>query len=132
MSELSVHDNIVIGYAVSCEAREIVMHTIYHDGETVEKTDIVFRSVEAYHLAGDDMNSVLFDVEKGPIDVVLEKYAPEFERGVKYNWPGAWNDSPETCREHFATRECGAWMIASSCGIDGFVIARSMELVCID
>jgi len=128
MKQISVHDNIVTGYAVSCEAREIVLHTEFRDQEPNEKTDVIFRGVEAYHIIGDNMTSILNDVIECTIDRILEDFSSEFDDGVKYAWPGPWNESPNACREYFEKQGCKGWMIYSSYGMGGFVIAKSMEL----
>ena len=128
MTEISVHDNMVTGYAVSCDRREIVIHTIYRDREPNEKTDIVFHGVEAFHLVGDNMQTILFDVDESPIEQILKDFASEFKAGVNYAWPGLWNKSPESCMKHCVERKCKGWIVTSSFGMGGFIIARSMEL----
>ena len=128
MTEISIHDNIVTGYTVSCEKREIVLHTEFRHREPNEKTDVIFRGVEAYHIIRDNMRSILFDVHECPIDQILMDFTFEFEDGVRYAWPGPWNESPKVCREYFEKHECKAWMISSSYGMGGFVIAKSIEL----
>ena len=74
------------------------------------------------------MKSVLLDVYECTIDQILLDFNSEFEDGVRYAWPGPWNDSPKTCHEYFEKRECKAWRISSSYGMGGFVIAKTMEL----
>lgn len=128
MKEISIHDNIVTAYTVSCETREIVLHTEFRDQEPNEKTDVTFRGVEAYHIIGDNMESVLTDVNECSIDRILVEFSSEFEDGVKYAWPGPWNESRKACREYLEKHECKAWIIYSSYGMGGFVIAKSMEL----
>jgi hypothetical protein len=128
MTEISVHDNIVTGYEVSCEKRELVIHTEFRDIEPKEKTDIIFRGVEAYHLDRDNMNSILFDVTERSIEGIMEDFSPEFESGVKYAWPGPWNESSQSCREYFVKQNCKGWEISSSYGLEGFVIAKHRDL----
>jgi hypothetical protein len=128
MSEISVHDNDVAGLTVSCEDRAVVLHTIFRGKEPHERTDIIFSGVEAYYLTGDNMHSILFDVVVTPIDKLLQDFSAEFEDGIQHFWPGPWNKSVQSCRDHFKKHECGGWRIASSYGMDGFVIAKSMEL----
>lgn len=128
MKDISIHDNIVTGYEVCCATRALVIHTAYQDANPIETTDVVFRGVEAYHLVGDNMQTILFDVGECPIEDILKAFASDYESGVKYGWPGVWNKSPESCLQHFTDTKCKGWMIASSFGMGGFVIARSMEL----
>jgi hypothetical protein len=124
----SVHDNIVLGYTVSCEERELVIHTEYRDLEPSERTDIVFRGVEAYHLIGDTLRSVLFDVEESPLGQILGDFSTVFEDGARYSWPGIWNRSRESCLLHLQGLGCRGWTVSASYGIWGFVIATEMEL----
>ena len=128
MTDISVHDNIVTGYAVSCDKREVVIHTVFQDAEPNEKTDVVFRGVEAYHLAGDNMQTILVGVDKCPVDQILRDFSSEFAAGVKYAWPGQWNESTESCLQNFVEQKCEGWIISSSYGMGGFVIAKAMEL----
>lgn len=118
------------GYEVRCESREVVLHTEFRDREPHEVTDVVFRGVEAYHIYGDNMQTILFDVVEVSIAEVLGCYAAQFEDGIKYDWPGAWNRSGDASREHLEKAGCRAWIIASSYGATGFVMARERELKC--
>ncbi len=128
MNDISIHDNIVTGYEVSCTARDLVIHTLFQNDELDEKTDLVFGGIEAYHLVGDNMQTILFDVTECPLEQILKDFASEFEVGLQYGWPGPWNESPESCLEHFADQKCKGWTISSSYGMGGFVIAQSMKL----
>jgi hypothetical protein len=127
MAKISVHDNIITGYMVSCDKRELVIHTEFRDREPNEKTDIIFYGVEAYYLVRDNMQSILFDVAEYPIEQVLIDYSSEFESGRKYCWPGSWNESNESCQNYFTKQQCKGWKINSSYGMEGFVIAKNIE-----
>jgi hypothetical protein len=126
--EISIHDNIVIGYEVSCEKREIILHTAFRDRGLDESTDILFCGVEAYYIVGDNMQSILFSIEECAIDKILKDFSSEFETGVKYSWPGIWNESVIACKEHFSREKCKGWLISSSFGMSGFIIAKGMEI----
>jgi hypothetical protein len=126
--EISVHDNVVKGYSVLCEERKIVIHTAFREREPHEQTDVIFRDVEAYYIANDNLKTILFDITECPFSELLAEYASEFETGVKYCWPGAWNKSPEACSEFLTKNGSRGWTIDSSIGMTGFIIARSMEM----
>ena len=128
MSEISVRDNLVKGYSVSCDAREITIHTEYHGNDSHERTEVLFEGVEAYLLAGDNMQSVLFDISEQSIDQILEDFSEEFDAARKHGWPGPWNESTESCRENLTRSACRAWRIESSYGLSGFVMAKDMRL----
>jgi hypothetical protein len=127
MTDIPVHDNAVIGYDVACDKREIVIHTAFRDPNLRERTDIVFKDVEAYFIAGDNLNSVLFDVDEEPISKILDDFSTEFDRGVPYAWPGPFNQSLMACEEHFTKGGFKGWRISPSYGMTGFIIAKSME-----
>jgi hypothetical protein len=128
MKMISLHDNIVTGYAVSCEEREVILHTEYPHKEPKERTDVIFCGVEAYHIVGDNMQSVLFDIADCNLEEILETYSSEFQVGVRYAWPGPWNESMEASKEYLMKTECKGWMISSSYGMAGFVIGKTREL----
>ena len=128
MAKISIHDNVMTGYEVRCESCEIVLHTEFREREPREITDVVFRGVEAYHIYGDNMHTILFDVEEATFDEIFQYYAAQFEEGIRFCWPGAWNTSEAACRDDFEKAGCKAWIIASSYGATGFVVARTMEL----
>jgi hypothetical protein len=127
MANLSVHDNIVTGYTVLCNRKELVICTEFRERQTYEKTNIVFRGVEAYFLTGDNMQSILFDVTECTIEHILNQYSSEFISGAEYDWPGPWNESIDSCRRYFFEHQCKGWLINSSYGISGFVVANEMK-----
>jgi hypothetical protein len=128
-SAISIHDNSVVGWSVSCAERKIVPHTEYCDAKLREITDVVFRGVEAYHIFGDNLSTILFDIEDYPIERILTDFSSEFESGVKYCWPGFWNTSVDACLDYFVEHKLRGWRISSSIGLTGFVIADEMELM---
>jgi len=129
MRGISIHDNFVVGWSVSCTERKIVLYTEYRDAEPHELIDVVFRGIEAYHIVGDNLQTILFDIEDCPIERIFTDFSLEFESGVKYCWPGVWNTSPGACRDHFVRHKLRGWRISSSYGLGGFVIAKDMELM---
>ena len=128
MNEISIHDNIVTGYTVSCTERRLTIHTAFREAQPNERTDVVFHEVETYHFPREDMSTILFGIAECPIEQILEEFSLEFESGKEFAWPGFWNKSPEACIKHYSERNCRAWWISSSIGMEGFVIAQSMEL----
>ena len=129
MPGISIHDNFVVCWSVACVERIIVLHTEYRDAEPHEFIDVVFRGVAAYHIVGDDLGTILFGIEDCPIESILTDFSFEFESGIKYCWPGAWNTSLDACRSHFVGHKLRGWRISSSCGLGGFVIADVMEMI---
>jgi len=130
MENISIHDNYVVSYTVLCEKKEIIIHTEFRDqGEPFEKTEIKFSGVLAYQFTGDNLNTILFSVEEIAIEDALQKYNVEFQEGIKYCWPGPWNESPETALKYFKNRHSKVWEISSSYGMGGFVIGNKFEYI---
>ncbi len=128
MEEISIHDNFVTGYTVLCSKREITLHTEFRSGEQNERTDVCFHGVEAYLIIRDNMGTILFDIEESTLEQITRDYLSEFEKGMKWGWPGPWNNSVQACLDHFRKEGCKGWPIDSSYGMAGFVIAKNMEL----
>jgi len=130
MKNISIHDNFVTGYTVSCEKEKISIHTEFRDqGEPFEKTEIKFSEVLAYQFTGDNLNTILFGIEEIPIEDLLKKYHSEFQNGTKYAWPGSWNESPEKCLEYLKNKNAKVWEISSSHGMGGFIVGKGIEYI---
>jgi hypothetical protein len=126
--KISVHDNFILGYEVRCETREIVLHTEFRDRPPLEKTDVVFRGVEAYIFEGDNFQNIILDIEEVPVDQILSKNAELFKLGRESGWPGAWNKSPDTLKSHLDKKALKGFLIYSSFGMTGWVIAAEMQI----
>ena len=93
---------------------------------------MIFHGVEAYYLVNDNMGTILLDISERPFSEILAEYASEFETGIKYCWPGAWNTSPQACSAFLTKSSSRGWTIGSSFGMTGFVIAQSMEMCSVE
>ena len=129
MSEISIHDNQITGYTVNCQERTIVFHTTFKDHPPEENTDVTFEGVEAYQIVGDNMHSIILSIDEVSIPQIFQDYAADFKEGIKYAWPGSWNTSPSACQEHLEKSHCKGWLISTSYGMGGFIMARGMEFV---
>lgn len=128
MSEISIHDNVITAYKVFCDRKEIIINTKFQEHNSNENVNVIFEGVEAYHFIGDNMHSILFDITKCSIEQILDEFSFEFESGISYAWPGTWNQSPESCLIYLSEKQCSGWKINCSCGMEGFVIAKKMNL----
>ena len=126
--ELSVHDNLLLSYTVSAERREITLHTAFHEVEPPEYTDVVFSGLEAYHFEGDNFGTIIFDVSETDALELYEEERARFEAGVPYAWP-AWNASAEAARAYIAGNGLRAFVLSSSFGMTGWVLAREVRRV---
>lgn len=130
--EISIHDNRLLSYCVSGEAREIRLHTIYDDREPNEYTDVVFSGVVAYFFEQDNFGTIIFDVHETDVAKLYAAQKMQFEIGRKYCWPGAWNTSEQATLSHLVSYGTKAFELCSSIGMNGWVLAQSMSIIAIN
>jgi hypothetical protein len=128
MTNPSVHDNNVYAYAVLAESRQIILHTEFNETSPAEYTDVLFSGVLAHHFECSLKSNILFDIDEVDLKAVLEEYAPLLQRLKNYGWPilAQYSDLQELER---ILREHGthAYLLNSSLGLSGFVLASSVE-----
>ena len=128
MEHPSVHDNFVYALSTHLERRFLVLHTQYRDGEgPYELTDVRFFGLVAHHFEHVAGPSILMDIEEVDPGSVIERWHELFERGKNYGWPpGKFIDLTDLSR---VLREQGVrgYLVMSSCGLDGFVLAQGVE-----
>src|SRR5262245_10364617 len=129
MKGRSIHDNRIIAYEVDAENRQIVLHTRFDSKNPIEYTDVVFIGVHAYRFENDNFGNIILNIEEVPLSNLLVENADTFERGMKYAWPGVWNQSFEASLHHLESQRAKAFEISSSFGLTGWVIAESYRLV---
>jgi hypothetical protein len=125
---LSVHDNHLVSYEVLSEQRKIVLRTEYRDGGAVpEVTTVIFTGVEGYHFQRDCFGNILFDVEKVPVERVLEECGDEIRAATDYvTWP--WVKDLGKAHEWLRSKGIDGFYIDSSVGLCGWVLARDAVL----
>jgi hypothetical protein len=128
-AEISVHDNVLLSYTVQGAEREIRLQTIFRDREPHELTEVVFSDVVAYHFEADNFNTILFDIAEVGVEQVVAAHQELFARQKNFGWPDfAYNTEPELLEK---LREQGikGFVISSSYGMDGFVMAKQMRWI---
>jgi hypothetical protein len=128
-TEISVHDNELVSYTVQCEERQIRLHTIYRDREPYEYTDVVFTDVVAYHFETDNFQTILFDIAEVAVEAVYTTYRDLFVRKKNYGWPVFDYKTEQDLLETLREQGIKGFVIASSYGMEGFVLAKAMQRV---
>ncbi len=131
--KVSVHDNIVLSYEVNCREQRIVMRTCFKVGTPpFEHTDVVFEGVCAYKFQDDwlDRGNILFNVERVELKALVDRYEEDLLAGWRYGWPpvGSFKTIPQLI-ERLEALQAAAFEISASCGLCGFVLARTMQFV---
>ncbi len=130
----SIHDNFLVGYEVDCERQVIRLRTARDVpvAEAIERTDLLFHGVEAYHFRGDNFSTIIFDVAEIEVEELLRDAVELFTNGRDFCWPGPWNTSHEDALAHFRCRGARAFVLHSSYGMDGWILAQSMTMIDVD
>jgi hypothetical protein len=75
------------------------------------------------------MDAILFDIEEAPLEQVYEEHAEVFHGGKNYAWSIASYSGPEDLLAQLRARRVRAFVVSSSWGMSGFVLAEVMEKV---
>ena len=129
----SVHDNILNAYTVDGGAKRIVLHTAYEDATPFESTDIVFEGVMDHFFRDTVVPSIIFDVEPGDINHILTRDKNTIDEGhQRGGWPSFYAPTVAEMIEKIENAGCLLYSVASSFGLDGWVVSRSMRIVPVD
>ena len=125
---ISIHDNLVLSYTIDCEKESITFHTVfYRDNEPHEYTDMIFLRVAGYHFEGDNFRTILFNIYPSSPEEVYTSYHELFERRKNYAWPFSYNTKEELI-EKLDKKGVKGFLISSSYGMEGFVLAEEMQI----
>ena len=122
----AVHDSRVRSYRVSAVDEEIVLDIEAETGE--EKASIVFGGVIGYRLSGDNFRTILFDISEVPAEELIGQNLAVFEDGARFGWPGIWNVPMRDPADHVRAAGARGFIIESSLGMEGWVLAKSLEI----
>ncbi|WP_394792921.1 hypothetical protein [Armatimonas sp.] len=115
-----------------CERREIRLHTEFRDvalDAPFEYTDVVFRGVFAYHFQQDTLTNIIFDIEEVAVTDILEESQALLAAGRPYGWPRIEGSPEPNLEAYLSANAVRGFKIASSYGLDGWVLAQSMEFI---
>jgi len=123
-----VHDNFVYAVAIHLEQRVLILHTQYRDGAgPYDLTDLRFVGVVAHHFDDLAEPSILLDVQQVEAAWVVEHWGALFTSRKNYGWPPVrFKDLADLPRKLGDLGVVG-YRVTGSCGLDGFVLATSVE-----
>ena len=73
----------------------------------------------------------MFDIEEAPVEQVYEEYAEVFRGGKNDGWPIASYSGQEDLVARLRDQGVRAYVVSSSYGMSGFVLAEAMEKECV-
>ncbi|WP_127534010.1 hypothetical protein [Paenibacillus kobensis] len=119
-----VHDYEVISYEVNLKDRIIIINTEYNENKLkIEFTDVLA------HLFEDQLQgSVLLDIDTYDIEGFVEGNVELLERHKPYCWPTSYETLNEL-RGMLVKEQYEYFVICSSIGFNGWVLAKKMKIV---
>lgn len=119
----NLHDNRVLRYCADFEAHTLRMDTRTEAGE---KVSVHFTGLLAHWFENVIQDNILFGMDEIPADVFFEQYKEMLDRTVSYGFPACC--SIEELRERMDREHIRIFVIASSLGLCGFVLAQEVEI----
>src|ERR1044072_6847263 len=127
MENISVHDNFLISYSVLCQQRKIHLHTAFLDKEPHEYTDVIFSGVVIYYFEGDNLDTIIFEIEEAELEDIYAEYEHLFSRLKNYAWITFAYESKEDLFQKMREKNVKAFTISSSYGLAGWIWAEHMS-----
>ena len=121
----NLHDNRVLRYCTDFEAHTLHMDTRTEAGENVS---VHFTGLLAHWFENVIQDNILFGMDEITADVFFKQYKEMLDRTVSYGFPACC--SIEELRERMDREHIRVFIIDSSLGLCGFVLAQEVELQC--
>lgn len=123
-----IHDNEIISYEVDLKSQRIIIHTQYQDATSIENTDIVFSDVLAHLFENQLRGSIILDLEKYELIKFIENNRDLLRKQKNYGWPMDY-DTIEELLERLLQEQYSYYVIYSSYGLNGWVLAKNYETI---
>lgn len=124
----SVHDNIILSYEVDLENERIRVRTRSHHPDVPEDTDIIFLAVLAHNFETPLRGSIIFDIDDVGIDKFISYNRELLKKWKGQGWPITY-DTDEELEAKLAEGQYLYFVITSSCGLSGWVLAKKLEII---
>ena len=118
-----LHDNRVLRCCADFEAHTLYMDTRTEAGETVS---VRFTGLLAHWFENVIQDNILFGMDEIAVDGFFEQYKNLLDRTLHYGFPACCR--VEELRERMERENIRAFVIDSSLGLCGFVLAQEVEI----
>jgi hypothetical protein len=124
----SLHDHYLVAYEVRCEARQIKL-VARHPAEGSCRT-VAFTGVEAYDFRNDAFGNIVFSLEEVPAERILSEFSSQIAESYRSaGAPGPWAADLESAPQVFATKGIRGFILSSSYGLSGWVLAKEASVI---
>lgn len=119
----NLHDNRVTNYYVDFKLHTLHMDTQTEKGNTVS---IHFTGLLAHWFKNVIQDNILFGMDEISVDVFFEQYKDLLGKTIPYGFPAYC--SIEELREQMTQEKIRVFVIDSSLGLCGFILAQEAEI----
>ena len=120
-----LHDNRVLCYCADFEAHSLHMDTQTESGE---KVSVHFTGLLAHWFKNVIQDNILFDMEEITLEGFFQQYKDFLNESLRFGFPACC--STGELRERMEREHIRVFVIDSSLGLCGFVLAQEVELQC--
>lgn len=119
-----LHDNIIIRYSVDFDRQSLHLETKNEAGKQIS---VNFSGVLAHNFEHVSQDNIIFGIDEITINSFFELYQDLLIKAINYGFP-TYYSSLEQLRDYLKQENIRAFVIDSSLGLCGFVLAKNIEL----
>ena len=91
---------------------------------------MIFKGVQGYHFENDAFGNIILDVETVAVDQFLKEHSTEISESYRMAGAyGPWASNLETAPAHLLGQGIQGFILSSSIGLSGWVLAREISIV---
>jgi hypothetical protein len=125
----SLHDYLLISYAVNCDAHQIRLRARSEAWAGSKERTILFDEVEAYSFKNDAFGNVISELREVPLDRVLREHGSEMTKAYRQAGACPWADNLSSASEVLAAKGVKGFELSASYGLSGWVLAKHAAVV---
>ena len=127
-----VHDSLLVAYSVDSISERLILSLQPHHGSASGPFRIEFSGVAAHRFDAPLLPAIVSEIEEVAGARLLRDEWTQIEPRSRLNaWPGSWAVTLEDAIGHAQRTALRGYLIGSSYGLDGWVLARAIEM-CVD
>ncbi|KRB02585.1 hypothetical protein [Lysobacter sp. Root690] len=124
-----MHDSLLVAYSVDSISERLTLSLQPHHGSAPGPFRIEFSGVAAHRFDAPLLPAIVSDIEKITGAKLLRDEWAQIESRSRVNgWPGGWAGTLEAAIEHTERTALHGYLIDSSYGLNGWVLARTVEI----
>jgi hypothetical protein len=127
----SLHDDYLVSYEVNCTARQIKLCARRPEWKTEPgPRTIIFDGVEGYRFENDAFGNIIFSLERVSLESFLSEHRLEIRESFHLAGAlGSWAADLDSAYEVLAAKGVQAFVLSSTMGLSGWILAKVASVV---